>query len=95
MYKSEFHNAKETKQILEKRSPNDLFKVYHKFRKRRRHHMKKDTLTLSQLAEKIDNLGNDLRNEMNAGFKKVNERIDKIDARLDYIVDTNNLKDYK
>lgn len=59
-------------------------------------------LTLADLAEKIENLGNDLRNEMNTGFKQVNsridnleKRIDKIDARLDYIVDANNLKDSK
>lgn len=88
MYKSELHNAKDTKKILEKCSPNDLFRVYHKSRKRRKHHMKKNPLTLSQLAEKIDNLGNDLRNEMKDGFKQVN-------ARLDYIVKANNLKDRK
>lgn len=33
--------------------------------------------------------------EMRAGFKQVNNRIDKIDARLDYIVKANNLKDRK
>lgn len=39
-----------------------------------------DKLTLAKLAAMIV----DLKNDMNAGFKQVNERIDNIEKRLDY-----------
>ena len=94
MYKSKMHNASQTKQILENDSQDVMFKVYHKVKDKRDGLVKKhkqERMTLTKLAEKMD-----------AGFKQVNSRIDRIemridgiDARLDYIVDENHLKDNK
>ena len=81
------------------------FVIRGKIKKTRDHHPGDNTVkksridrieeSIAKLAEKIDNLGNDLRDEMNTGFKQVNTRIDRIDTRLDYIVKANNLKDNK
>lgn len=96
MYKSELCNIKKTKEILKNDSPDLMFKVYHKVKKRRGSSVKKpnkDKITLATLLEKI----NDLNHKVDDGFKQVNTRIDvlekNVNARLDYIVKANDLKD--
>ncbi|MCQ2796238.1 MAG: hypothetical protein MJ213_02865 [Bacilli bacterium] len=50
---------------------------------------KTDRITLADISRDLAKLNQ----KVDDGFKQVNARIDQIDARLDYIVKANNLKD--
>ncbi|MCQ2795778.1 MAG: hypothetical protein MJ213_00480 [Bacilli bacterium] len=87
MYTSEFHNAEETKKVLEKGAPGTLHKWYQKKEKGPAHHTGDNTMKKPTLRQKMNQLEvsiNELTKIVNDGFKQVNNRIDRIENRLDY-----------
>ena len=93
--KRELRNMVELKEFLKNPSPNLKVPVYTENEDEAKTVKKprQERMTLTKLATTV----NDLAKEMRDGFKQVNARIDNlekdIDARLDYIVKANDLKD--
>ena len=101
-YESKFYDVNETMEILKNCPPDVFFKVYHKYKKEMHPSMNNHQTALNQVVDMIKRLDS----KVDTGFKQVNDRIDNltddfnsfkqdINARLDYIVKANNLKDNK
>ncbi|MCQ2795257.1 MAG: hypothetical protein MJ214_03545 [Bacilli bacterium] len=90
MIKSKLVSTKEFIEILNNLSPDYQVRVYYgnEGRHNPMSNHNKEKMTLTKLAEQMNTRFDNLE-------KDVNARIDRIDARLDYIVKVNNLKDSK